>query len=1139
MLKLIVNKCALIPVITLFSLSAAAISPQTLLFQQSFESLSDIQSAGGICTLAGASDCTTALVAGSTGNAIEFKKTNYPVLSFPVSYGGKPNINSLKGTVVFNYVPLGSPGGDWGSTAPSEKVFFHLRDPNAPMSINSTLDLGTYYNSVSGKNYLFFRYDGTSNCSDVYPPPTGTPFCQREIGTSSSEPGVIMSWQPMSAHTITASWDFTVAKPYLVLSIDGGSFTTSGFPNSTIGLSGFNPSIFYVGSLNGSYPAQGTIDNLAIYSDVVLDPSNPVSGYVDLTKNDGVWQTHETLADTTDAPAKRDLNGQPFIFYPSYDFEAVYEGFVPSTATDPANITIDVAKNQQETAFFNIYAGDTDLTSVTTSVSDLTNGSNVIDQAKIKIRTVKNWWQAGKQVNKEIIPTYVPELLLYNDALPGDTLPHCTGSQPRPCANLQFPSDPPSSSTKTTVKKNTSRQFAITLDIPSSMVAGTYTGTITTSTTSGTKTIPISVVVHNFTLPAIDKTVAIYNHSQFDSTSSDMYVTQALYQKQTQNMYEHGINGLVFYGFNSAYPSIAAGSGLTKFGAFLNTSNIVNEVGWLNQNGFTPYIYGIDEPSLYRADAGRNLIPEQLAVSKIIHTDQGEVVTAITKDWADRLNDSSQFPMTDSTGKNYTFAEGKLDLSNLAVESGDTLTVNYFSGLLKNDGSVTKATNPEVYYWQLNREDPRINRFYTGYHLWLTGLSGVFPYVYQKLVNDPFNDFDPSSGDERDLNVVYPSIEGGIDTIEWEAFRVGLDDYRLLQLWSTLYTNLQAQPNNNAAQRMSNLENGVLSQYRNRQAYSTVDAATFAFDRLVLIAEVDGMTKDLADPDGDGIGNTFDNCPNVSNLNQADSDHNGIGDACDTKTQTITVTTQAPFSASYRSNFTVDASASSGLQVLVTATGGCSNIGNIVTMASGSTPCTVNYDQSGNSTYRAAPKVSSSTGASKASQTIAFGAQAAQPYSTNGTFAINPLATTSSSLTVSYGSSTSGVCTVSGTTVKKVAVGTCTLVANQVGDANYGAAATATQNVVIKKGSQTISSNQPATFTRNSSMTVTATATSGLTVTLSKSSGSCTKTGGSSGSAVFKMGSLNSTCVVKYTQNGSSNYSAATNNNMTIKTIAK
>lgn len=84
------------------------------------------------------------------------------------------------------------------------------------------------------------------------------------------------------------------------------------------------------------------------------------------------------------------------------------------------------------------------------------------------------------------------------------------------------------------------------------------------------------------------------------------------------------------------------------------------------------------------------------------------------------------------------------------------------------------------------------------------------------------------------------------------------------------------------------------------------------------------------------------------------------------------------------------------------------------------------------------------------SQSITFGAQAAQTYLSGGTFAINPLATASSGLAVAYSSLTAGVCTVSGSTVTMISAGTCTLAADQAGNGTtYAAASQVTQNVVL------------------------------------------------------------------------------------------
>ncbi len=85
----------------------------------------------------------------------------------------------------------------------------------------------------------------------------------------------------------------------------------------------------------------------------------------------------------------------------------------------------------------------------------------------------------------------------------------------------------------------------------------------------------------------------------------------------------------------------------------------------------------------------------------------------------------------------------------------------------------------------------------------------------------------------------------------------------------------------------------------------------------------------------------------------------------------------------------------------------------------------------------------------KASQTISFTGPAAQ---TLGAGPITVSATASSGLSVSFTSSTSSVCTVSGTSVTLVSAGTCTINANQAGDANYNAAIAVQQSFSVASG---------------------------------------------------------------------------------------
>ena len=79
-------------------------------------------------------------------------------------------------------------------------------------------------------------------------------------------------------------------------------------------------------------------------------------------------------------------------------------------------------------------------------------------------------------------------------------------------------------------------------------------------------------------------------------------------------------------------------------------------------------------------------------------------------------------------------------------------------------------------------------------------------------------------------------------------------------------------------------------------------------------------------------------------------------------------------------------------------------------------------------------------------QTITFGAITSQPFN-GGTATVS--ATSTSGLPVTFTTLTSAVCTVSGSTLTPVSVGTCTIAANQAGNTNYGAATQVTRNISI------------------------------------------------------------------------------------------
>jgi hypothetical protein len=214
-------------------------------------------------------------------------------------------------------------------------------------------------------------------------------------------------------------------------------------------------------------------------------------------------------------------------------------------------------------------------------------------------------------------------------------------------------------------------------------------------------------------------------------------------------------------------------------------------------------------------------------------------------------------------------------------------------------------------------------------------------------------------------------------------------------------------------------------------------------------------------------------------------------------------------------DFTVGATATSGLAVSFGATGSCTVSGTTVHIT-GAGDCTVTASQAGDANYSAAPDVPQAFSIATAGQTITFGGLADKTW---GDGDVTVSATASSSLAVTFGAT--GSCTVSGATVHITGAGTCTVTASQAGNVNFKAATPVDQPFTIGQASQTIGFGGLADKTWGAGdFTVGATATSGLAVSFG-AAGSCTV----SGATVHITGI--GTCGVTASQGGNTNYSAS------------
>ena len=145
-------------------------------------------------------------------------------------------------------------------------------------------------------------------------------------------------------------------------------------------------------------------------------------------------------------------------------------------------------------------------------------------------------------------------------------------------------------------------------------------------------------------------------------------------------------------------------------------------------------------------------------------------------------------------------------------------------------------------------------------------------------------------------------------------------------------------------------------------------------------------------------------------------------------------------------------------------------------------------------------------------------------------------ATSTSGLTVAFTSATTGVCTVSGTSITFVGPGTCTINANQAGNGTYAAAAQVQRSFAIAYLTQTISFDAltGATLGVSSAPLIRGSASSGLGVSYSSATpGVCAVSG-----SIISM--LNpGICTISASQAGNGTYTAAASVSQSFSITAK
>jgi len=168
--------------------------------------------------------------------------------------------------------------------------------------------------------------------------------------------------------------------------------------------------------------------------------------------------------------------------------------------------------------------------------------------------------------------------------------------------------------------------------------------------------------------------------------------------------------------------------------------------------------------------------------------------------------------------------------------------------------------------------------------------------------------------------------------------------------------------------------------------------------------------------------------------------------------QTITFTSPPPTLPKVGGTYVPKATATSNLTVTITV---AASAASVCSISAGTVSfhsigvCLLDANQAGNASYLPATQVQQSMTVGQGTQTITFTSTPPATRTVGGTYSATAASTSKLSVTLTIDSTTTGTCSISAGVVTFKAKGTCTIDANQTGNANYLAAAQVQQTFTI------------------------------------------------------------------------------------------
>ncbi len=466
-------------------------------------------------------------------------------------------------------------------------------------------------------------------------------------------------------------------------------------------------------------------------------------------------------------------------------------------------------------------------------VSPFRSGDNSLAPEHVDVRLVKYWYQggtAGEAIEAGPGRRLVPELLVKNSALlrvdrrnkrNALWVPRGDGGRYIDAEMVykkdrhqysrvtvdEFPIADSPSLQPFALEAGDSQDLWLTFRAPEGSIAGDYRGELKlldADTGEVLATHAIQWRLHAFELARSRELNSIYYRGQLASrgTISSEYKSAEQLRAELVNMREHGIDNPTVY---QAYHDDIHGSRLDDY------LLLRKQLGFDNQELF--YLgMTLGHPRLY---PDRNKLDRATRrLEKVLRRHYVHDFYIYAMEELDQRRMRALYPLfADARERGYklftTGYDGTWDVIGAAL-----------SLYIAKDLSVEKAARVNaagqrifMHKPQGGVEDPARYRKQFGVDIWRHGYDGIMPYAYQSDYHFPWNDFDDPK--YRDHAFTYPTRDGVIDTIAWEALREAIDDRRYL---ASLQAILDAGPATQSQQACFDTAQAYLDALRQRDA---------------------------------------------------------------------------------------------------------------------------------------------------------------------------------------------------------------------------------------------------------------------------------------------------------------------------------